>query len=179
MSSLASVVSVDFDQATSYALQRLKSPEMTLKPEQVEAIRHVYGGKDVFVWLPTGFGKSICYEVLPFMFDYRKSRELSTEVAAVSSAPSLVVVISPLIALMVDQVLSLRRRDVRSAIVASGNGIDQTLIATVQDLSTCSFLFCTPEALVGSKWRDTLESPAISKRIVVVAVDEAHCVSKW
>ncbi len=49
MSALASVVSMDFDQAASYALQRLKSPEITLKPEQVEAIRHVYVGKDVSV----------------------------------------------------------------------------------------------------------------------------------
>ncbi len=57
-------------------LERLKCPEMQLKPEQMEAIRHVYEGKGTFVWLPTGFGKSICYEVLPFMFDYRKSREL-------------------------------------------------------------------------------------------------------
>ncbi len=162
----------------SYALETLKCTEMQLKPEQMEAIRHVYEGKDAFVWLPTGFGKSICYEVLPFMFDYRKSRELSSEVAA-SSAPSLVVVISPLIALMVDQVHSLRRTDVQSAIVAFGNGIDLKLLATEKDVSACSFLFCTPEALVGSKWRDTLESSAISKRIVVVAVDEAHCVSKW
>ncbi len=55
------MVTVDFDQAISYALERLKSPEMKLKPEEVKAIRHVYRGKDVFVWLPTGFGKNICY----------------------------------------------------------------------------------------------------------------------
>ncbi len=53
--------SVDFDQAASYTLESLKTLEIKLKPEKVKATRHVYGGKDVFVTLPTGFGKSICY----------------------------------------------------------------------------------------------------------------------
>ncbi len=145
----------------------------------VDAVKHMYGGKDAFVWLPTGFGKSICYEVLPFMFDCRR-RKGATEVAD-GSTPSLVLVISPLIALMIDQVRSLRRKELPAAIVAScaGSGIDQELHATEDDLLRCSFLFCTPESLVGSKWMDTLESSVISERIVAVAVDEANCVSKW
>ncbi len=72
------MVSVDFDQAASYALERLKSPEIKLKPEKVKATRHVYRGKNVFVSFPTGFGKSICY--LLCLTIVRK--ELSTEVAA-------------------------------------------------------------------------------------------------
>ena len=66
---------------------------MSLKPEQKECI---FDGKDVFVWLPTGFGKSICYEVLPFIFD----KNLGTD-------NSLVIVVSPLVSLMVDQGLLL------------------------------------------------------------------------
>ena len=54
-----------FGQAVSYALSKVGKPEMVLKNEQLTAIQHVYNGKDVFVWLPTGYGKSICYEVLP------------------------------------------------------------------------------------------------------------------
>ena len=42
---------------------------MTLKTEQIASIMAVCNGKDVFVWLPTGFGKSLCYEVLPFVMD--------------------------------------------------------------------------------------------------------------
>ena len=173
--------SVDFDQAKSYALEKLQCPVLKLKPQQAEAIRHIYEGRDVFIWLPTGFGKSICYEVLPFMFDYHNSRELSSGAAKSPSAPSLALVIMPLIALMVDQVRHLRLRGIRSAFVASGGGerINQELLASKEYMSAYSVLFCTPEAVVGSKWRDMLESPAISNRIVVVAVDEAHCVSKW
>ena len=52
---------------------------------------------DIFVWLPTGFGKTVCFEVLPFMFDMKLSR-----------VDSLVVVVSPLVSLMIDQVRSLR-----------------------------------------------------------------------
>ena len=45
---------------------------LKLKPEQLQAIRHVYDGKDVSLWLPTGFGKSVCYETLPFVFDHKE-----------------------------------------------------------------------------------------------------------
>ncbi len=48
------MVSVDFDQAASNALERLKTPEIKLKPEKVMATKHVYGGKDIFVSFTTG-----------------------------------------------------------------------------------------------------------------------------
>ncbi len=72
------MVSVNLDQAASYALERLKTLEIKLKPEKVKATRHVYGGKDVFVSVTTGFDKSICYLLCSTI----ASRELSTEVAA-------------------------------------------------------------------------------------------------
>ena len=59
---------------------------MTLKPEQKACVKSIYEGKDVFLWLPTGFGKSICYEVLPFVFDIELGR-----------VGSLVFVVSPLV----------------------------------------------------------------------------------
>ena len=57
----------NFDRALFFALQRLDCPGMCLKPEQVASISAVYKGKDVFIWLPTGFGKSVCYEMTPFL----------------------------------------------------------------------------------------------------------------
>ena len=82
-------VSTDLDCALSYALQRLGAPN--LKPEQRSVIESICrpNGKDTFVWLPTGFGKSICYQTLPFVFD-----KMSRKCAA---GGSVVVVVSPLI----------------------------------------------------------------------------------
>ena len=60
----------NFDRALFFALQRLHSPGMRLKPEQVASILAVCKGKDmkdVFIWLPTAFGKSVCYETTPFV----------------------------------------------------------------------------------------------------------------
>ena len=56
-----------FQQAFSHVLQRLATPSIVLKPEQRASIKAVYEGKDISVWLPTGFGKSVCYEALPLV----------------------------------------------------------------------------------------------------------------
>ena len=77
-----------------YALQHVVSAAtIPNNPEQVAAVRAAYEGKDVFVRLPTGFAKSLCYEALPFVFDW-KFKQVDN---------SLVLVASPLVALMVDQ----------------------------------------------------------------------------
>ena len=89
----------------------LGCPELALKEEQKLAIHAIYSGSDVFVWLPTGFGKSMCFHTLPFVFDYKL--ELVS-----ASKRSVVVVVAPLVALMVDQVQSLRAKGVEAAIVA-------------------------------------------------------------
>lgn len=88
-----------FTDAVVYGLVRIGKPDITLKPQQLEAIRHMYEGKDVLLWLPTGFGKSVCYEVLPFVMDHKRG-ELGTR----QSNYSIVLVISPLVSLMIDQV---------------------------------------------------------------------------
>ena len=73
-------------------LERLSSSSVALKPEQATCIQHVLEGKD-FLWLPTGYGKSLCYEVLLFIFDYQLNRDNSA-----------VLVVSPLLSLMMDHV---------------------------------------------------------------------------
>ena len=70
----------------AYALRRVGYPSMTLEPEQKDCVQCVYEGKDVFVWLPTEFGKTVCFEVFPFMFDMKLGR-----------VDSLVVVVWPLV----------------------------------------------------------------------------------
>ena len=88
-----------FAKAVSHALSKVGKIGMDLKPELVQAIRHLYEGRDVFLWLPTGFGKSICYEILPFLFDFKLGQ------ADIKN--SMVLVVSPLLSLMIDQVSSL------------------------------------------------------------------------
>ena len=141
---------------------------MTLKPEQKDCVQYVYEGKDVFVCLPTGFGKTVYFEVLPFMFDMKLGK-----------VGSLVVVVSPLVSLMIHQVRSLRSRGVKAAVMSSGSGVEKELIATDDDLASSSLLFWTPEALVSGKWRGVIENPVVSSRVVAVVIDEGHCVSKW
>jgi len=113
----------------TYALERFGCPAIALKTEQRDCIKYLYEGKDVFLWLPTGFGKSLCYEVLPFVLDDMLGRH-----------GSVVIVISPLVSLMVDQVQSLRQRSVNAAIMSSGN-VDRELMVTDEDFSRCSLLF--------------------------------------
>ena len=67
-----------FSSALSYALERLGTPNLTLKEEQRKTIEAVYQGNSVFVWLPTGFGKSICFQAFPFMIEYKKGQCGST-----------------------------------------------------------------------------------------------------
>ena len=124
--------------------------------------------------MPTGFGKSICYTTLPFVFDYKSGHRDVT-----SGSHSVVIVISPLLSLMTDQVTALRRVGAKSAIVSSGTGVPRELLATEDDLKNISVLYCAPEALVGSRWREVVEKSSVSERIVAVVVDEVHCVSKW
>ena len=156
------------DRSISYALEKITCSTVVLKSEQATCIKCVYEGKDVFLWLPTGFGKSLCYEVLPFVFDDKLSKD-----------NSVVIVVSLLISLMVDQVQSLRRRSVRAAIMSSGSKVDKEFLATDDDIRDGHLFFCAPEAIDVSRWRDAIAKPEFSSRVVVIVVDEAHCVSKW
>ena len=61
----------EFDEALSYSLSQLGLPHLSLKEEQRLAVKAVYEGRDVFVWLPTGYGKSLCYQTLPFVMDHK------------------------------------------------------------------------------------------------------------
>ena len=76
---------MDADRSISYALKKVGYSSVTLEDEQMVCIKYMYEQNDVFLWLPTGFGKSLCYEVLPFMFDDKLDRK-----------DSIVIVVSPL-----------------------------------------------------------------------------------
>ncbi len=163
---VVSASSEDFSSALTFSLGQLKLPGLSLKEEQRAAIKAVYEGKDVFVSLPTGYGKSLCYQTLPFVLSYKQAR-----------TSSAVIVMSPLIALMEDQVSGLKRRGVKASITSS-DSVTKEHICTEEGLATDNLFFCSPEVLATSK-RNSFDRLEFSGRVVALVVDEAHCVSKW
>ena len=103
------------DACIQIALEQVGCSSLVLKPEQVECINNISKGKDVFLWLPTCFGKSLCYELLPFVFDYRYGKRNNVVQYRDFTAHKL--------SLMVDQVSSLYSRSVRAAIISSGGKV--------------------------------------------------------
>ena len=102
-----SVPSEAVDSSIMHAVQELGYNHAT--PEQGQAIREFLLGRDVFVSLPTGEGKSLCYASLPLVFDWIKERHVRMTISENLSS-SIVVVVSPLTALMKDQVESFSKR---------------------------------------------------------------------
>ena len=82
--------------AVAYALSCLGQEDIVLKEKQSEAIKSIYEEKDVFAWLPTGYGKSLRYQLLLFLFDFKLGRP-----RAIAHERSVALVISPLVSLRV------------------------------------------------------------------------------
>ena len=68
------MASAEFREAVAYALSCIGQQDLTLKPKQEEALVHLYDGRDMSAWFPTGYGKSLCYQLLPFIFDFKLKR---------------------------------------------------------------------------------------------------------
>ena len=111
------MASTEFLEAVAYALSCVGLEDLKLKTKQEEALIHLYDGHDVFAWFSTGYGKSLCYQLLPFMFDFKLKRTNSPRFEI-----SVVLVLSPLVSLMVDQVSGLQKRGVSTAILSGNKG---------------------------------------------------------
>ena len=125
---------------------------------QTEIVQSVLNGRDTLALMPTGGGKSLCFQVPTMVMD------------------GLCLVITPLIALMKDQVENLRKRDIRAAAIYTGMTYDQQKVA----LDNCQwgpyhFLYVSPERLESEEFRERLARLPIC----LIAVDEAHCISQW
>jgi hypothetical protein len=130
---------------------------------QLEAINHIIQGKDAFVLMPTGGGKSLCYQ-LSAAFDR-----------------ILTVVVTPLLSLIEDQLRALRALHLSAAgVYGDTSAADYTSISRRIGCNDLLFLYVTPEKLAHGEhlWR-VLDDVWGSGRRVRFAVDEAHCVSQW
>ena len=104
----------EFSKSLSYTLSALGVPSLSPKEEQ-KLVIHAACDHDGFVWLPTGFGKSLRFQALPFVFDCKRSL-----VSADVESRSAVIVVAPLVALMVEQVQRLREEGINAVIISSG-----------------------------------------------------------
>ena len=124
---------------------------LTFRGRQREVVVRFVRGRDVFVSLPTGSGKSLCYECLPWTFDQlRGARE---------QGRSIVVVVTPLISLMKDQVGAAVRKGVNAVYVSgSENGMEEKVVEEIQE-GLYQLLFFNPESLLTVEcWREMMLS---------------------
>ena len=128
----------------------------SFRPLQEEIIRKVLDGEDTLVIMPTGGGKSICFQIPALVFS------------------GVTIVISPLIALMKDQVDGLRANGISAAFYnSSQNTNEQSNILTEIREGTLRLLYVAPESL------SLLSSILTEEFVSLIAVDEAHCISSW
>ena len=128
------------------------------RPAQVRAVQAVLSGSDALVVLPTGGGKSICYQVPALM------------------RPGLTVVVSPLISLMKDQVEALERRAIPAAYLnstLSASAVSERMAAVRE--GRIRLLYLAPERMESGRTLERLTEVGIA----MLAVDEAHCISEW
>lgn len=130
----------------------------SFRPLQEEIINAVLIGKDVLALLPTGGGKSVCFQVPAIKME------------------GLCLVVSPLIALMKDQVEHLRKKSITAFAIYAGMSRKEVIhtLKTATN-SNCKFLYVSPERLETKLFLEYL--PALA--VCLIAVDEAHCISQW
>lgn len=145
----------------------MKSPSQILKKvfgydkfrgQQEEIINEVLAGRNCFVLMPTGGGKSLCYQVPALCLE------------------GMAIVVSPLIALMQDQVSALNQAGVSAA--ALNSSIDFSEVRVIKDMirdQQLDLLYVAPERLLTSDFLELISQTKIS----LFAIDEAHCVSQW
>lgn len=130
----------------------------SFRPLQLEIITAALEGNDVLALMPTGGGKSLCYQV-PGL-----------------AKSGLCLVISPLIALMNDQVHNLRKKNITAFAIHTGMPRKEVInILETAAHSNCKFLYVSPERLETSLFKEYLPGLDVN----FIAVDEAHCISQW
>src|SRR5690606_10697334 len=130
----------------------------SFRGQQAEIIDHVNAGGDALVLMPTGGGKSLCYQIPALC------------------RPGTAIVVSPLIALMQDQVEALRQRGVAAAALNSTLSFSEAMqVERAMRAGELDLVYVAPERLLTDGFLSLLEGCELA----LFAIDEAHCVSQW
>ena len=150
--------------------------------KQVIAIYNIYKGRDAFALLPTRYGKSVIYQLLPDMFD---------------DSNKIIIVVSPLNSIIKDQMDSLSKQNLKSSVLNCFE--EKGLIKLFDDDEVSddshknkptglpkelidgkiSIVFSHPESLLCEEGRKLLRSEIFQKQVLACVIDEAHCIKLW
>ena len=178
-------------------------PTIYFKPKQIQIFETILNGLDVIAVLPTGYGKSCLFQLLPRMFCDPNVNE-----------KGIVIVLSPLNSIMIDQINTLNKLNIKAKIFKDLNNCElkiPDLFPQSNETNDCSgdsscesgcsnlikevakdnkipddvknglleILFSHPEALLSETGRKLLKSLPYQKRVVAIVIDEAHCIESW
>ena len=130
----------------------------SFRPQQLAVIESILAGKDTLALLPTGAGKSICFQV-PTIYQR-----------------GICIVISPLIALMQDQVKDLVSKNLKAVLLGSQlSTYEESVVFKEIEAKKYQFIYCSPEKLAQKHFQTLLSGLPIQ----LFAIDEAHCISQW
>ncbi len=148
---------MDIKQKVFYALKKYYGFD-SLRKGQSEIINSILSGKDTFCLMPTGGGKSICYQIPAIIMQ------------------GITIVVSPLISLMKDQVDNLLGVGVKAAYINSTQNMDTIRNILIEaSMGEYKILYISPERLESKIFRDMIKDLHICQ----ISIDEAHCVSQW
>ncbi len=148
--------SVGLDAARAVLTERFGHARFRI--HQLKVLGPLLAGRDVLAVLPTGAGKSLCYQVPALL------------------GAGLTVVVSPLISLMQDQVGGLRRRGIAAAYINSQlDAVQRRVVLDAATHGRLAILYCAPERLASL----TRRLCAAGTRVALLAIDEAHCITEW
>ncbi|XP_066932657.1 uncharacterized protein [Clytia hemisphaerica] len=155
------------------------------KPKQVQCLEYILNGFNVFAVLPTGYGKSLIFQMLPFVLSEKTPGK-----------KNIVLVITPLSSIVKDQLAFLNEKGVKAAALPNNlhtnfgvdnapklfpvEGENQVIKLSIEFTEpSFSILFAHPEPLLSQKGRELLKSKSYQERIVACCIDEAHIVEMW
>ena len=159
---------VFLEEAIKYGLSKLGYDK--LRGPQHEVVEAYAAGKDVFLSSPTGSGKSLCFEIAPYVLDKMKKGFGDEE----DIIETVCVIVTPLISLMQDQVTALRKKHVAAICV----GPDSSSV-DIEDVKTGKYnlIFASPEALL--RTHRCIFRSQLKHCIGAIFLDESHCIAKW